>query len=56
MEARLYPCRPQPVRHPLPFKIIYTNIVLFVAVAQALCDFKTNTLLVYMVLNGKGSN
>ena len=26
-EKRLYPCRPQPVRHPLPFKMIYTYIV-----------------------------
>ena len=25
-------------------------------VAQALCDFKTSTILVYMILNGKGSN
>ena len=27
-ETRLYPCRPQSVRIPLPFKILYTNIVL----------------------------
>ena len=24
--------------------------------AQAVCDFKTSTILVYMILNGKGSN
>ena len=26
-ETKLYPCRPQPVRYPLPFKILYTYIV-----------------------------
>ena len=36
-KTRLYPCRPQPVKIPLPFKIIYTNIVGFV-VAPALCS------------------
>ena len=41
---------------PLPFKIMYTNIVPFFVVAQALRDFKTSTILVYMILNGKGSN
>ena len=56
-EPRLYPRRPQPDRHPpLPLKITYTNIVmLFLCGCQSLCDFKTCTILVYMILIGKGS-
>ena len=33
---------------------MYTNIVLFFVVTQALHDFKTSTLFVYMILNDKG--
>ena len=36
--------------------IMYTNIVGGFVAAQELRDFKTNTILEYMVLNGKGSN
>ena len=35
---------------------IYKNKMVAFAVAQALHDFKTSTILVYMTLNGKGSN
>ena len=52
-KQRLHPCSPQPVNHPLPFKIIYTNTVLLFFVAEALCVFKTSTILVYIILNGK---
>ena len=40
------PCRLQPFDSPLP-KIIYTNHY---------TDFKTSTILVYQILNGKGSS
>ena len=56
METRLHSCRLQPVGYPLPFKIIYTNIVLrFFVVAQALRDFKDSTILVYIIINNRGS-
>ena len=52
-ETRLY--RPQPVRCPLPFIIIYTNIVLVLKSQSASCaTTETSTILVYMILNGKG--
>ena len=54
METRLDPCRSQPVTLPLPFKIIHTNCVLFLVVAQVHFGFKTSTMLVYMILYGKG--
>ena len=40
---------------PLPFKIIYVHQHCGFVVAQALQDFKTSTILVYMILKGKGS-
>ena len=39
-----YPCKPQPARPPLPFKIVYTNIVKI---------SKKHIISVYMILNGK---
>ena len=59
-ETRLYPCRPQPIRPqpirpPLPFKIIYINIVPGLKIPQCLCNNnKNSSILVYMILNGKG--
>ena len=38
---------------PLSFKIICTYVVDF---SQRSVDFKTSTILVYMILNGKGSS
>ena len=40
--------------HALLFKIIYTNSVLFLLFTQELHGFKTCTMMVYMILNGKG--
>ena len=40
---------------PLPFIIIY-DIVLFFVCLHKHCDFITNTILVYMLLGGKGCN
>ena len=39
---------------PLPFKTKYTNIVLYFVVAQTLCNYKTSTILVYIMLNSEG--
>ena len=56
METRLYPCRQQPVILPSSFETVFPNIVVFFGVfARVFHDFKTSTILVYMVLNGKGS-
>ena len=61
METRLYPCRPQPirtqpVRHPLQFKIVYTNIMLVLKSPSAYEIMKNNrkngTILVCTILNG----
>ena len=55
-ETKLHPCRPQPVRHPLPFIIIHTNVVLVLKsrIACATTQKNPSTILVYMILNGKG--
>ena len=41
---------------PLPYKIIYTNIVFFLKPLSACVIIKASTILLYMILNGKGSN
>ena len=46
------PRRPQPLRSPLPFKIIYTNIIL-VLKSRSACNQKPQY---WMILNGKGFN
>ena len=35
----LYPCQPQPIRDPLPVKIIYTNVQGHFVIAQTLHNF-----------------
>ena len=45
-ETRLYPCRPQSVRYPLPFKIIYTyNVDLWLQTHSVI--FKQHNIGVY---------
>ena len=56
-ETRLYPCRPQPVRISLQFKIVYTNIALVLKswIACAISK-KNSTISICILLNGKGGN
>ena len=53
-ETRLNPCRPQPIRSPLPFKIIYSNIVELSLYSIPFRNFEARTILVYTIINGKG--
>ena len=52
-ETRLYPCRPQPVRHPLTFEILHTYIV-DLWLHRYSVIFKQHNIGVY-ILSGKGA-
>ena len=52
---RLNPCTLQLVGLPLPFKNRHYCACCFFVVVKAL-NFKTTTILVQLILNGKGSN
>ena len=54
METRLCQSRPQPVVPSLPFKIIYTSILLVLKSQSSCATTKYNTILMYMILKGKG--
>ena len=53
-ETRLYPCRPQPVTHHLPFKILYTNIAALWLHRHSMISKPAQLVYIYD-LNGKGS-